>query len=224
MLVKVDMEGRKLQGSLEPSSEVLLHLYIYQQRPDVCAIVHAHPTTATGFAAAGQALETPLLPEVVISLKSIPLARYGTPTNEELPQTLAPYIHDYDAFLLANHGALTCGRDVMQAYYRMETLEHFAKITLTARLLGGERPIPAPQVERLLELRQRFGLESRHPCLACGICEAMASHQRFSGTPPAAGYPERPEEVVAGVQPARGSDLEELVERIAREVVREIEK
>jgi L-fuculose-phosphate aldolase len=181
-LVKVDMEGNVLEGRLTPSSEIKMHLSVYRAREDVCGVLHAHPPTATGFAVAGMALDRPTLPEVVISLKAIPLAEYGTPSTEELAQTLEPYLQEYDAFLLANHGALTVGRDVFQAYYRLETIEHCAQISLAARILGKEQTLTPPQVERLLELRENMGIENRGPCLGCGICEARESHQQFVET------------------------------------------
>ena len=182
MLVKVDTEGRVLEGGLQPSSEIRLHLMVYRHREDVCAVVHAHPPTATGFALAGIALDRPALPEVVLALKAIPLAGYGTPTTEEVPKTLEPYLQDYDAFLLANHGTLTVGRDVYQAYYRLETLEHCAKITLAARSLGSEQSLAPAEVQRLLEIREKAGGDSRGPCLGCGICEAKETSRQFVET------------------------------------------
>lgn len=182
MLVKLGMDGRVIQGDLKPSSEVKMHLAMYREREDICAVVHAHPPTATGFAVAGMALDRPTLPEVVVSLKAIPLAEYGTPSTDELPESVMPYLGDYDAFLLANHGTLTLGRDVYQAYYRLETLEHCAQISLAARLLGTEQTLTQPQVNRLLELRQNIGVEDRSPCLGCGVCDARESTRRFVET------------------------------------------
>jgi len=175
MLIKLDKEGNKLDGYLNPSSEIKMHLRVYRERPDVCAVVHAHPPTATGFAVAGVPLANPVLPEIIIALKAIPLAKYGTPSTEEIPDQLMPYLHDYDAFLLENHGALTVGKDLFDAYYKMEQVEQFARISLTARLLGAERPLPPEQVDRLLELRRKFGLDERSVCAACGACDAAAN-------------------------------------------------
>ena len=174
MLIKIDHEGNQLDGYLRPSSEIKMHLRVYKERPDICAVIHAHPPTATGFAVAGVPLDHPVLPEIIIALKAIPLAKYGTPSTEEIPDHLMPYLADYDAFLLENHGALTLGKSLGDAYYKMEQVEQFARISLTARMLGAERALPAPQVDRLLELRKKFGLEERSTCVACGACDATA--------------------------------------------------
>jgi L-fuculose-phosphate aldolase len=168
MLVIVDDQGRKIEGSMNPSSELAMHLEIYRLRPDVQAVVHAHPPCGTGFAAAGMALDTPLISEVVLTLGCIPLAAYGTPTTHELASAISPYVLHYDALLLANHGALTYGADLDTAYFRMETLEHFARISLVARLLGREKPLPPDAVEKLFQIRERSGLESPTAAL-CGI-------------------------------------------------------
>lgn len=182
MLVKVDMYGRLVEGDLKPSSEVKMHLAMYREREDVCAAVHAHPPTATGFAVAGMALDRPTLSEVVLSLKAIPLAEYATPSTDELSESIKPYLRDYNAFLLANHGALTLGRDVYQAYYRLETIEHYAQISLAAKILGTEQTLTPPQVQRLLQLREQMGIEERGPCLDCGICDARQTTARFVET------------------------------------------
>lgn len=165
MLVIVDEEGRKLQGDLNPSSELAMHVTIYRLRPDVHAVVHAHPPVGTGFAASGIPLTKPLVSEVVLTLGCIPLAEYGTPTTEELAQAITPYVPHYDALLLANHGALTYGADLEDAYFKMETLEHFARIALVAHLLGQERPLPPEAVSKLFQIRQRAGRTSPTPSL-----------------------------------------------------------
>jgi L-fuculose-phosphate aldolase len=155
-LVVVDYEGSKLSGRLQASSELAMHLLIYSMRDDVDAIVHSHPPTATGFAAAGMALNQPLVCEVVMGLGSIPLARYGTPGTPELAASLAPYIRDYDAILMANHGVVTYGEDVQHAYMKMETVEHFAKIALVTHQLGRQRLLDGPQLAKLMEARRRY--------------------------------------------------------------------
>ncbi len=172
-LVMVDMGGRQIGGTLKPSSEALLHLDIYKQRPDVRAVVHAHPPTATGFAVAGIPLTKCVLPEVIISLGAIPLAEYATPGTPELPQVIRDYLKDHDAVLLANHGALTIGRTLIQAHYRMETIEHFAKIMLVAMQLGRVNVLESERVNQLLDLRQRLGLDHGRP--GCETCEAEGS-------------------------------------------------
>ncbi len=174
MLTVVDLEGRTIAGRWHPSSELAMHLEIYRRRPDVGAVVHAHPPCGTGFAAAGMALDQPLVSEVVLTLGCIPLARYGTPTTQELVEAISPYVPHYDALLLENHGAVTYGPDLDTAYFRMETLEHFARISLVARLLGREKPLPPEAVEKLFHIRLRAGLTSPSPVL-CGVAPTSST-------------------------------------------------
>src|SRR5437764_1882976 len=155
-LVIVDMSGRKLKGRREVTSEIGMHLLIYRMRPDVNGIVHAHPRTATGFAAAGMALDQPLACEVVIGLGQIPLAPYGTPGTPELARTLEPLVPQYDAILMANHGVVTYGSDLQSAYMKMETVEHFAEITLVTRMLGQQQQLDWSSLEKLVLARSRY--------------------------------------------------------------------
>ena len=155
-LVLVDMEGHKNGGARSPSTEMGMHLLYYRSRPDIRAVVHAHPPTATGFAAAGVALDEPLVAEVVVTFGSIPLARYGTPGTSELAATLGPFMPDYDAILMANHGVVTCGHDVMSAYLKMEKVEHFARIVAVARQLGTAQPLGPEQVLKLMKARAGY--------------------------------------------------------------------
>jgi L-fuculose-phosphate aldolase len=148
-LVTVDMQGRRLSGTRACSSEIAMHLLIYRLRPDVSGIVHAHPTTATGYAAAGVQLNEALISEVVLSLGTIPLARYGTPGTPELTDALEPLIPQHDAIVMANHGVVTYGESLLRAYMNMETVEHFAKISLVSHLLGRQHPLDEEQVEKL---------------------------------------------------------------------------
>src|SRR6187431_2997545 len=166
MMVIVDYDGRKISGERDPSTELPMHLEVYRNRPDVNAGVHAHPPLATGFAVAGIPLTRAVLAEVVTTLGSIPIAEYGTPSTAELPAAVRKYIKAHDGMLLANHGAVTCGKDVMSAYYKMETIEHFAKISLVARLLGGENLISREEVERLQGLRGMYGIAAPAPLCA----------------------------------------------------------
>src|SRR6202158_5143263 len=163
MMCITDMDGRKLQGTRDASTELLMHLEVYRQRPDVRAVVHAHPPTATGFAVAGIPLDRAVLAEVVTTLGSIPIAEYATPSTSELPDAVRKYIKAHDGMLLANHGALTVGTDVLSAYYKMETIEHFAKISLVARLLGRENLIAREEVNRIQALRGTYGINSPAP-------------------------------------------------------------
>lgn len=163
MLVVTDLRGTRIAGDREPSSEILMHLAVYELRPDVRAVVHAHPPVATGFAVAGIALDRAVLAEVVTTLGSIPIAEYGTPSTAELADAVRKYIRAHDGLLLANHGALTAAGDLMAAYYKMETIEHFARISLVARLLGRERVLSRQEVERLQGLRGMYGIAAPAP-------------------------------------------------------------
>ena len=156
-MVIVGLDGRKLNGSSNPSSEIAMHLTIYRMRPDVGAVVHAHPCTATGFASAGMALDEPLCSEVVITLGSVPLAPYATTGSMELSDSLRPYIPYHDAILMANHGVVTYGDDLCRAYMRMEAVEHYARIVLTARLLGSAQSIDSRELEKLVAVRSQYG-------------------------------------------------------------------
>ena len=155
-MVVVDLEGTRISGRRHVTSEIGMHLLIYRMRPDVKAIVHAHPPTATGFAAAGMALTEPLVCEVVMGLGCIPLARYGTPGTSELAQTLEPYVTDYDAILMSNHGVVTYGDTLEHAYMKMETVEHFAQIALVTHLLGQQQPLKEVEIEKLLTARTKY--------------------------------------------------------------------
>jgi len=166
MMCITDLDGKKLQGDRDPSSEMLMHLEVYRQRPDVQAVVHAHPPTATGFAVAGIPLNRAVLAEVLTTLGSIPIAEYATPSTKELPEAVRRYIKAHDGMLLANHGALTVGADLYAAYYKMETIEHFAHISLVARILGRENLISREEVERLQGLRDTYGIKAPAPICA----------------------------------------------------------
>lgn len=155
-LVIVDLGGRKVEGRREVSSEIAMHLLIYRMRSDISAVVHAHPPTATGFAAAGIALDKALVSEVMLTLGKIPLAAYGCPGTPELSGALRPLIPDHDAILMANHGVVAYADDLTQAFMHMETVEHFAKITLVTRTLGQQQVLPAEEVQKLDAIRKRL--------------------------------------------------------------------
>ena len=174
MMCVTDLEGRKLQGDRDPSSEMLMHLEVYRQRPDAQAVVHAHPPTATGFAVAGIPLDRAVLAEVLTTLGSIPIAEYATPSTSELPEAVRKYIKAHDGMLLANHGALTVGADLYAAYYKMETIEHFAHISLVARMLGRENLIARDEVLRLQALRGSYGIKAPAPICATDEDSAAA--------------------------------------------------
>jgi len=157
-LLLVDRRGNQIEGRGKASTETGMHVNIYDARPDVRAIVHAHPPAATGFAAAGRGITGCVLPEVIVGLGEVPVVPYALPGTEEVFAALAPILSRHDAFLLANHGVVTVGTDVELAYQRMETVEQSARILLAARLLGGARSLPTEEVERLLESRARYGV------------------------------------------------------------------
>jgi L-fuculose-phosphate aldolase len=165
MLVVTDLDGTLVAGApgRKPSSETLMHLVAYRERPDVNAVVHAHPPLSTGFAVAGIPLDRAVLAEVVTTLGSIPIADYGTPSTRELADAVTPYVRSHDGLLLANHGALALGRDLFAAYYKMETIEHFARISLVARQLGRENLLSREEVVRLQDLRGRYGIAAPAP-------------------------------------------------------------
>jgi L-fuculose-phosphate aldolase len=156
-LVVTDLDGAVIYGDGTPSSELQMHLLYYHSRPDVQAVCHAHPPTATGFASAGRALEDAVLPEVVVNLGKIPLAPYGTPGTRELCAGLEPLVMTHDAILLANHGLVTCGQDLDTAYQHLEIVEQFARVLFTAQLLGGPRLLSRAQLDKLIAGRANRG-------------------------------------------------------------------
>jgi L-fuculose-phosphate aldolase len=155
-LVIVDLDGNRVAGKRNVTCEIGMHLLIYKMRPDIDAIVHAHPPTATGFAAAGMPLNEPLVCEVVIGLGSIPLARYGTPGTSELAKTLEPFVPRYDAILMSNHGVVAYADTLEHAYMKMETVEHFAQIALVTHLLGRQQPLKQGEIDKLLVARTKY--------------------------------------------------------------------
>jgi L-fuculose-phosphate aldolase len=155
-LVLVDLNGHKIEGRREVSSEIQMHALIYRMRPEIRGVVHAHPPTATGFASAGLALDRALASEVVVALGSIPLANYGTPGTPELLESLEPFIPGHEAILMANHGAVTFAEDVLHAYMHMETVEHYAKISLVAHVLGRQEILSDENLDKLRVVRQKY--------------------------------------------------------------------
>lgn len=157
-LVTVDSKGKKLKGDSRPTSELPLHIFAYQKRKDIRAVVHAHPAHGTAFAVAGIGLDKSVLPEVVISLGRIPLAEYATPSTCEVPNSISNLIKDHDAILLKNHGVVTLGKDLEEAYYKLERVEHFAHILYLAMQLGNVDELSRNDVEKLLKLRGNAGV------------------------------------------------------------------
>jgi L-fuculose-phosphate aldolase len=183
-MVIVDLEGNLVAGRRNVSSEIAMHLMIYKSRPDVHGIVHAHPPTATGFAAAGLALNQPLVCEVVIGLGSIPLAKYGTPGTPELCQALEPLVSQYDAILMSNHGVVTYGDTLQHAYMKMETVEHFAQIALVTHILGRQQPLGNEDLEKLLLARTKYqGSHSAAPLPLAVPCGSSAGNHNGRSQP-----------------------------------------
>ncbi len=196
-ICKVDRDGNVIQanGNFKPSSEIKMHMRVYQQRPDVKSVVHAHPTYATSFAIAGIPLTQPIMPEAVITLGCVPIAEYGTPSTMEIPDAVEKYLQYYDAVLLANHGALAYSDSLLSAYHKMESLEFYAELLFKARMLGGPKELTPPQVERLYEIRRQFGMTGKHPadlcpnakngktsCHSCGSCGGNCGSHKSAGS------------------------------------------
>ena len=200
MLVLVDMDGQVLEGTLRPSSELKLHLRVYRDRPDVFAVVHAHPVAATGFAVVGQPLDTAYMPELVVNLGSVPVAEYATPSTDEVPDSIDRYVKDHNTVLLANHGVLTWGRDLTEAYFRMETMESYAQILIAAGAVGVAKPLSSDKRKGLEEIRERLGIRGTLPRIWTEAAAPAA---------PAAG-------------PFSAAALEALVDRIAERVTEQV--
>jgi L-fuculose-phosphate aldolase len=158
-LVGCDMEGNRTEGTREPSTEMRLHLFIYKRRPDIRAVCHAHPLYATSFAVAGIPLNRPILPEIVGTLGIVPLAQYGAPGSEELPQSISEYVERYDAILLKSHGVVTMGTSIEDAYNKMEAVEKFAGIVINAERLGGAQCLQPEEAERFLQQAGRLDIK-----------------------------------------------------------------
>lgn len=235
MLVKMNLDGKVLMGRLKPSSEIKMHLRVYKENPKVQAVTHAHPPMATCFAIAGQPLDAPILTEALLSLGTIPVAKYATPSTEEVPDSIAPYVNQYNGVLLANHGALTWGKDIYQAYYRMESIEYYANILMcTSNVIGKQNYLSAEQVGRLLEIRKNMGITTGGLPSGIGAEQAAAAGAQIS-----ASRTEAPSAALKGVTPlvrptdprpaysagetsGDGKEKEELVSEIVRRVVEQL--
>lgn len=175
MLVTVDMKGKVLSGTMTPSSEIKMHLRVYNEKPEILAVTHAHPIAATSFAIAGIPLDKAVLPEQVVILGSVPIAKYALTGSQEVPDSIAPYLKDYNAVLLANHGALTWGRSIEEAFFRLEEVEYFAQITLNVyTLLGRANELSCDQVEQLMGVREKFGIHTG----GMPLCSGEATNMR----------------------------------------------
>ena len=168
MIIKVDENGKKIEGKLNPSSEIKMHMRVYQKRPDVTAVVHAHPPVATAFTVADIDLDQYILPEAVLTIGNVPTCDYGTPSTMEIPDSLDPYLQNHDAFLLRNHGALTVGCNLNKAFFVMEEVEFNAVICKHAMDLGAVHEISNDQLKKLMDLRKAMNLPGRHPGIDYG--------------------------------------------------------
>ena len=164
-LIILDSQGNVLEANdgMRPSSEIKMHLRCYDKRDDVMSVIHAHPPGATGFAVAHKAMDMYNMIEDVAVIGSVPLTPYGTPSTVEVPNAIEPYLEEHDVMLLENHGALAVGSDVITAFYRMESLELWAKITINAVILGGSHDISNENIEKLINLREYYRVTGRHP-------------------------------------------------------------
>lgn len=188
-LALTDMDGQALTDR-KASSELEMHLLIYKMRPEIKAVCHAHPPHGTAFAVAGLAIDKPILSEVILTLGCVPLTSYGTPSTSELTDSMKPFVTHHNALLMANHGAVAYGENLWQAFDRLETLEHTAKIAILAKTLGGAVDLPADAIEKLINIRETAGyLNAEARCQSCGYlhpggCEGKASESpaRLNGS------------------------------------------
>jgi L-fuculose-phosphate aldolase len=201
-LIVVDYDGKVISGTKKPTSEMKMHLQVYKSRADVNSVCHSHPPYATGFAVAGIPLDKCILPEVIITLGGMPLIEYGTPSTEEFYKPVLPLLKDYDAFLLANHGVVTVGKDVISAYHKMETVEHFAHIAFVAQQLGYVNTLNKEQVQKLTDLRKNFGVRTNAGCVTCDEDSKQTST-------------EKPKHIIDNA-------TEEMVKRVSEELLKQL--
>lgn len=172
-LALVDMDGKALNDK-RASSELPMHLLIYKMRPDIKSVCHAHPPNGTAFAVAGMAIDKPILSEVILTLGCVPLTGYGTPSTSELTEAMKPFVEHHNALLMESHGAVAYGEDAWQAFDRLETLEHTAKIAILAKALGGAKDLPKDAIEKLVHIREKAGyLTEKARCQSCGYLEEV---------------------------------------------------
>ena len=206
-ICKVDAQGNLIQatGNYRPSSEIKMHMRVYEKRSDVKAVVHAHPAFATSFAIAGIPLTQPIMPEAVIYLGCVPIVEYGTPSTMEIPDNVEKYLQYYDAVLLESHGALTWGHDLMNAYHKMESLEFYAELLYRSKILGGPKEFSPAQVQKLYEIRKQFGIPGKHPAEMCLNKNGPNCHNCSTA-----------------INPQSTASSEDLVKEITKRVVKEL--
>jgi L-fuculose-phosphate aldolase len=208
MILKVDGDGNLLDGTppYHPSSEMKMHLIVYQERPDVQAIVHVHPPYATAFAIAGIPLDQAIMPESVVYIGTIPVAEYGTPSTEEIPNAVKKHVLDHQGVLLENHGALTWGQDLEHAYNLMESLEFTAKINWIAKQLNGDRELSKKHVQTLIELKAGMGIKGKSPA---GADTAPGIHAK---------------KITSSTHSLSEDDLNQIIERVTQNILKELKK
>ncbi len=212
MIIKMNINGESGEyGKYKPSSEVKMHLRVYQENPSVMAVTHAHPPIATSFAIAGIGLDLPIITEALMALGSVPVAKYATPGTEEVPDSVAPFCRDYNAVLMANHGALTWGDSLMQAYYRLESVEYYAMITMyTENIIGKYNCLSCDQVKPLMEIRKKLGITGG----GAPACAPVATNDR--DVMPMSGRMDG--------EALDGEQLRAAIDKVADEVLRKLGK
>jgi L-fuculose-phosphate aldolase len=210
-LAVTDGSGKPLTDR-RPSSELPMHMLIYEERPDVRAVCHAHPPHGTAFAVAGLAIDQPILSEVILTLGCVPLAGYGTPSTTEVTEAMRPLVKHHNALLMANHGAVAYGADLWQAFDRLETLEHTARIAILARILGGSQNLPNDAIEKLINLREQAGyLGEGGRCQACGYLHETQLACPTGDRPAPTGSPSAPSANGSGKITLTREELMELL-------------
>jgi L-fuculose-phosphate aldolase len=227
-LIVTDQSGNKLTGTRPPSSELRMHLAAYEARPDVRAVVHAHPTNCIAFSLAGVSLAQCLLPEIVFTFGSIPTTDYTTPTTEEVPREIKRWLADFDAMILDRHGSLTVGADVFAAYDKLERMEHVAEITFRARMLGPLRPLTPAQVEHLKAVGRGLGLPDRKiltsPCDHCNACSGSTMGKASPSADARRELPIAPTLAPKAPDAPSAPDVDALVRRVSESVGKALQR
>lgn len=223
MLIKVNMQGQVLAGKAKPSSELKMHLRVYEENPSVMGVTHAHPPVATAFAIAGICLDKPILPEGVVQLGTVPVAHYATPGTQNVPDSIAPFCKTHNGVLLANHGALTWGSDIYQAFYRLESMEYYAQITMyTEHMLGKANLLSRGQIEELVQLRASLGvLTGGTPvggAVACNTQDVLPTQQDALPKTASSNKPLGNAAPATDNLPANQDMIEEIVRRVVEEL------
>ncbi|MDR3050327.1 MAG: class II aldolase/adducin family protein [Oscillospiraceae bacterium] len=224
MLVKMRLDGTILSmGELKPSSEVKMHLRAYHENPEIGGVTHAHPPICTSFAIAGLGLDKAIYPEALVNLGTVPCVHYETPGSQGIPDSIAPYCRDYNALLLANHGALSWGKSLMEAFFRLEAMEHYALILMyTGNVIGQARELSCDQVQELLGIREKLGIHAGGipPCAdrATNLKDVVCPNRGVAGACPC-GRCGRTGGVKAAPPPAAPAAQGDDLERIKRAVL-----